>query len=35
MGKTVAIAVVVSVIATLGVIAGLARVPKAKQLLGI
>lgn len=35
MSKTVAIAVVVSVLVTLGAIAGLARVPAAKRILGL
>jgi hypothetical protein len=35
MTKTVAIAVVVSVLVTLGAIAGIARVPAARKILGV
>lgn len=35
MTKTVVVAVVVSVLVTLGAIAGIVRVPKAKAILGI
>jgi hypothetical protein len=35
MGKTVAIAVVVSVLVTLGAIAGLSRVEATRKILGV
>jgi hypothetical protein len=35
MTKTVVVAVIISVVVTLGAIAGIARVPAARKLLGV